>query len=97
AHAAELTCPSATTLDALASCIRNQMPASGSNGYVAPTAAQQSDWRLVVRQMLDGTCSSTLPAGLTGIVQRRAFTDSGNGRSYCLLLEVLDANNSGKV
>jgi hypothetical protein len=97
AGAATLTCPSAATLDALATCIRGQMPGSGSNGYVAPTLAQQADWRAVAREMLQGTCSTTLPAGLTGILQRRAFTDSGNGRSYCLLMEVLDANNNGKV
>ncbi len=30
-------------------------------------------------------------------MQRRTFTDTANGRSYCLLIEVLDANTSGKV
>ena len=69
--AANLTCGTATTLDALATCIRNQMPASGSNGYVAPTLAQQNDWRTAVRQMLDGSCDATLPAGLQGILRRR--------------------------
>lgn len=97
ADAATLTCSSATTLDALATCLRNQMPASGSNGFVAPSAGEQADWRAVVRQMLQGSCSVTLPASLAGIAELRTFTDSGNGRSYCLLMEVLDANNNGKV
>jgi hypothetical protein len=91
---ADLTCSSSTTLESLATCIRNQMPQSGSNGYVAPTAAQQNDWRTVVAQMLQGDCSTTLPASLTGIMQRRTFTDSGNGRSYCLLVEVQNADNN---
>jgi hypothetical protein len=73
------------------------MPASGSNGYVAPTTTQQTDWRWVVQQMLGGSCNVTLPASLAGITQVRTFADSGNGRSYCLLMEVLDANNDGKV
>jgi hypothetical protein len=30
-------------------------------------------------------------------MERRAFTDSGNGKTYCLLMEVLDANNNGVV
>jgi hypothetical protein len=97
AAAADLTCPSATTLDALATCIRTQMPASGSNGYVAPTAAQQTDWRAVVTDMLGGGCAATLPASLQGILQRRPFTDSSNGRAYCLLMEIQDANNNGRV
>jgi hypothetical protein len=30
-------------------------------------------------------------------MQLRAFTDAGNGRIYCVFMEVLDANNDGKV
>ena len=96
-YAANLTCPTATTLEALATCIRGQMPGSGSNGFVAPTATQQADWRTVVRQMLVGQCNFALPASLTGIAEIRTFTDSGNGKSYCLLMEVLDANDNGIV
>jgi hypothetical protein len=94
---ATLSCPTATTLEDLAVCIRTQMPGSGSNGFVAPTAAEQADWRSVVRQMLQGSCGFALPASLAGAMEIRTFTDSGNGKSYCLLMEVLDANNNGKV
>ena len=97
AKAAELSCASSTTLDELVTCIRNQMPASGSEGFVIPGATEQADWRSVVRQMLDGSCNIALPASLTGIMQIRSFTDSQNGRSYCVFIEVLDANNDGKV
>lgn len=97
ASAATLTCSSATTLDALATCIRNQMPASGSGGFVAPTTAEQADWRSVVSQMLSGSCSITLPASMASIAQLRTFTDSSSGKSYCLLMEVLDANGNGVV
>ncbi len=97
AGAAELTCPSANTLDALVTCVRNQMPASGSNGFVTPNATQQADWRWVVGQMLVGSCNFSLPSSLAGIMQIRTFTDSGNGKSYCLLMEVQDANNNGVV
>ncbi len=86
--AADLTCPSATTLDGLVSCIRDQMPGSGSNGFVFPSATQKTDWRWIVRQMLGGSCDFQPPASLSGIVKVRTFTDSGNGKSYCVLMEV---------
>ena len=95
--AVDRTCSTATTLEALADCIRQQMPGNGSGGFVAPTATEQNDWRTTVRQMMNGACNFTLPASLTGIAQMRTFTDSGNGRSYCLLMETLDANNNGIV
>lgn len=97
ASAATLACTTATTLDALATCIRNQMPASGSNGFVAPTAAERADWRTVVDQMLGGACGFALPASLASAAQIRTFTDAGSGKNYCLLMEVLDANSNGKV
>jgi len=97
AMAVTRTCSSATTLDALATCIRTQMPGAASQGFVAPSAAEQADWRSVVRQMLGGACSFALPASLASVAQVRTFTDSGNGKGYCLLMEVLDADNDGKV
>jgi hypothetical protein len=93
----DLTCSSATTLESLATCIRNQMPQSGSNGFVAPNATEQNDWRAVVNQMLQGSCGFALPNSLSGIMQISAFTDSANGRGYCVLMEVQDANNNGFV
>ena len=91
----DLTCSSSTTLDALVMCIRTQMPPSGSNGYVAPTSAQRADWQSVVGQMLQGMCDFAVPPGLSGLVQLRTFTDTGNGHSYCLLMEVRDQNGNG--
>jgi hypothetical protein len=85
---ADLTCPSSTTLDTLVTCIRDQMPKVNSNRYVAPTPSQRADWRIVVNQMLQGSCAFAVPVSLNGIVQVRTFTDKGNGRSYCLLMEV---------
>jgi hypothetical protein len=94
---ADLTCSSSTTLDALTMCIRAQMPASGSNGYVAPTADQRADWQRVVTQMLQGKCDFAVPASLSGMVQVRTFTDTSNSRNYCLLMEVRDQNGNGVV
>lgn len=94
---ADLTCVSSTTLEALAICIRKQMPQAGSNGFVAPNTTEQADWRAVVKQMLQGSCDFTLPASLRGIMQIRTFTDAANGRHYCVLMEVRDANSNGFV
>jgi hypothetical protein len=74
------------TLDTLVKCIREQMPQDRSNGYVAPTPSQRAEWRIIVNQMLQGSCDFAVPVSLNGIVQVRTFTDTGNGRSYCLLL-----------
>jgi hypothetical protein len=78
-------------------CIRTQMPQSGSNGFVAPTPMQRADWRTVVNQILQGSCDFAVPASLNDIVQVKTFTDTGNGRNYCLLMEVLDQNGNGVV
>jgi Fibronectin type III domain len=93
ATVADLTCASSATLESLGACIRNQMPKSGSNGFVAPNETEQADWRVVVNRMLRGSCDFTLPASLRGIMQIKTFTDSGNGRNYCVLMEVRDTNS----
>ena len=93
---ADLTCPSGT-LEDLVKCIRDKMPKRESNGYVAPTFAQRADWRIVVNQMLQGSCDFAVPVSLNGMVQRKTFTDTGNGRDYCLLMEVRDQNGDGFV
>lgn len=60
ATVADLTCASSTTLESLATCIRNQMPQqSGSSGFVAPNATEQADWRAVVNRMLGSSCGFT--------------------------------------
>lgn len=97
AFGADRTCSTATSLDELITCIRTQMPKSGSGGFVAPTTAQQDDWRWTVRMMLHDSCNFTLPASLAGIMQVRSFTDSTNQKTYCLLMEVRDANNDSIV
>lgn len=93
----DLTCPSSTTLESLVTCIRTQMPQSGSKSYVAPTSAQQADWRTVVTQMLQGSCDYAVPASLNRLVQVKTFADRTNRRSYCLLMEVLDRNGDRYV
>ena len=94
---ADLSCPSSMTLDALVKCILAQMPRAESNGYVAPTPSERADWRIVVNQMLQGPCDFPVPVSLNGIMQVRTFTDTGNGRNYCLLMEVRDQNGDGFV
>jgi hypothetical protein len=96
-HAATLGCTSATTLEALVGCIVNQMPQNNSDGYVAPSWQQRTDYGTVVNQMLSGQCGSSLPSSLSSNLQRRTFTDSQNGKSYCLLIETKDTNNDGYV
>src|SRR5688572_20845905 len=97
ASAATLTCSSATTLDALATCIKNQIPGNGSGEWVAATTTEQTAWRSAVGQMLNGACNFALPAAIATAAQIRTFTDTSTGKSYCLLMEVLDGNNNGKV
>ena len=50
-----------------------------------------------VNQMMQGSCDFAVPVSLSGIVQVRTFTDTGNGRNYCLLMEVRDQNGDGLV
>ena len=97
AEAGTLTCSSATTLDALVGCIRSHMPGSSSNGYQAPTVDQLNGWRMVVQQMLQGSCDATLPQSLAGVASRRPFVDAANGKTYCVLMEVLDTDGNSIV
>lgn len=97
ASAATLTCSTATTLDALANCIKAQIPGNGSGEWVAATTTEQTAWRSAVNQMLNGACNFALPAAIATAAQIRTFTDTSTGKSYCLLMEVLDANNNGVV
>ena len=94
---ADLTCASSKNLESLVECIRDHMPLNESHGYVAPTPSQRADWRIVVNQMMQGSCDFAVPVSLNGIVQVRTFTNTGNGRNYCLLMEVRDQNGDGLV
>jgi hypothetical protein len=97
ATVADPICSSSATLESLAACIREHMPKAGSGGFVAPNETEQSDWRAVVNKMLRGSCDFKLPASLRGAMRVRTFTDSGNGRNYCVLMEVSDADGAGSV
>jgi hypothetical protein len=97
AQAATRACTDVDTLEELADCISRQMPQHRSNDYVVPNAAERADFRAVVTQMLQGQCGFALPASLAGPMRMRSFTDSDNGKPYCLLMEVLDADNDGFV
>jgi hypothetical protein len=92
-----LACPEATTLEALATCISGQMPQRDSNLYVAPTPVQQADFADLTTQMMSGLCNFGLPASLADNYQIRTFTDALTNKSYCLLMEVLDADLDGFV
>lgn len=94
--AATLSCSSSTTLEELFDCIKGQMRLR-DDGFTAPTSQQMTDLRTVMGQMLDGQTSITLPASISGIMEFRRFTDSGNSRTYSLLMEVEDANSDGMV
>jgi hypothetical protein len=97
AMVADLTCASSATLESLGACIRNQMPRTGPKGFIAPNESEQADWRAVVKRMLRGSCDFKLPASLGGVMQIKTFTDSGNGRNYCVLMEVRDESGDGVV
>jgi hypothetical protein len=93
-----LTCPRAKTLDALATCISKQMPVPDPDKpdtklYVPPTAAERADFATVVTKMMNGACNFALPASLAANYQIRTFTtDPPIAKTYCLLMEVLDAD-----
>lgn len=97
AAAATLNCPNSQTLESLVTCISTQMPQDNSNGYVAPTATQRADFRSVFSRMLAGNCDQALPASLAANMQLRRFQDAGNGRGYCVLMEITDADGNGYV
>ncbi|WP_438031101.1 hypothetical protein [Sorangium sp. So ce233] len=95
--AAELTCSSSATLEALVACIRDQMPGRSSGVFVAPGPMEMEAWRSVVSAMMYGACSFVLPSSLWPFAQVRSFRDADNGRQYCLLMETADWNGDGVV
>ncbi len=91
--AGQLTCPTSTTLESLVTCI-----VSHFGPFVIPTSVEQTDFRTVVRAMLNGQCDTiTLPATLVSIYTVKTFNDSGNSKAYCVFYETRDANNNGQV
>ena len=97
AAAAMLDCPGAATLESLVACIARQMPQERSNGYRAPDVEARAQFRTVYRRMLAGDCAFALPPALEGVMRLRAFTDTGNGRTYCVLMETRDDDGDGHV
>ncbi|XXX71818.1 hypothetical protein WMF30_29645 [Sorangium sp. So ce134] len=95
--AVELTCRSSATLEALVSCMRDQMPGRGSGRFVAPSFVEMSAWRSVASAMLRGECGFALPYSLSPFAQIRRFRDAESGRSYCVLMETADRNGDGIV
>jgi hypothetical protein len=93
----DLDCASAITLGGLVTCIRSHMPRSGSEGFVVPTTAERLDFRGVVGKMLKGHCDFALPASLAGAMRLRSFEDGENDKTYCVLMEVEDADGDGYV
>ena len=66
--------------------------------FVVPSSEAQDDYGAAVRAMLEGVCErSVLRPGLAGAYDVRPFTDEENGRRYCVLVEVGDANQDGRV
>lgn len=97
APATTLSCPSSTALESLIDCISGQMPQHDSDGFVAPTSTQKADFQTVVQQMLGQECDFPLPTSLSANMAIRTFTDSSNGRTYCLLMEVTSTVTPGVV
>jgi len=93
----EVGCASATTLGALAGCLRDTMPVSGSDGYDPPSAAALGELRAAVSRMLNGHCDFDLGPNVAPVMKLRPFTDMENGKRYCVLLETDDTNADGFV
>src|SRR5215469_6341312 len=72
--------------------MKTQHVGSGSTaphcGVPADARCAPADWRIVINQMREGLCDFAVPVSLNGIIRVGTFTDTGDGRSYCLLLEV---------
>jgi hypothetical protein len=94
--AAEVPCLETSGVVELVACVRQHMRTSG-DGFVRPSEQQWHDLAGVMEQMLAGDTAPELPASLQGIMAARAFVDTGNGRTYGVLLEVADGDGDGLV
>lgn len=82
-----LTCSTSSTLESLVSCITSHF-----GPFVIPSSTNQSDWKSVVLNMLNGQCDISATGTLSSVYQVRTFTDSSNGKNYCVAIEVKDSN-----
>lgn len=88
-----MTCPDAQTLESFVTCI-----VSHGGPFIQPTSAEQSDFRTVVRAMLNGACEKIpLPKNLAGIYSTKKRTDTETKKSYCAFVEIMDADRDGKI
>lgn len=99
--AAVTPCPGTTTLEDLAPCLEGRMPDENMGGYVPPGATERAAWKSVVEDMLDGTLDNVcetiaLPLALAGSYEISRFTDGGDGKDYCVLVELADAGDADK-
>jgi hypothetical protein len=94
-----LTCPRAHRLESLLTCIVDQSGMRDESGvYVIPTDVQRADFGTAARAMVGGACGDiALGASLSGVYRVSPFTDVGNGRQYCVLMEIGDADGNGKI
>ena len=94
-----LTCPRARRLESLLTCVVDQSGMRDDSGaYVIPNDAQRTDFGTATRAMLAGGCGEiVLGASLAGVYRVAPFTDVNDGRRYCVLMEVGDADANGKI
>lgn len=69
--------------------IRQQMPLAGSNRFVEPTEQELAAWRPLVRKMLEGQYQAVAESLAVRFPFYRLvkFTDTGNERNVCYLLQ----------
>lgn len=88
-----LNCTDAKTLENLTNCI-----VSHFGQFLPASATEQSEARTVIRAMLNGNCETiVLPSTLGDIVSVRSFVDGETFKTYCVLMEVKDADDDTKV
>src|SRR5215471_15545545 len=94
-----LACPRARRLESLLTCIVDQSGMRDRSGvYVIPTDAQRTDFGAAARTMLGATCGEIAPGtSLDGLYRITTFTDISDGRQYCVLMEVGDADANGRI
>ena len=88
-----LSCTDAKTLEELVVCI-----VSHFGPFVPPSATERSDFRTLARALFNGNCETIpLPSTLSGIFSIRSFTDRDTSKTYCVLMEVKDADGDTKA